>query len=224
MSYLYRSGTGRNNIAFTNTANSSTKYLRRTASSRNSIVWTTIPQGSTYNILNRTGTGRNNISWANLSIMSQTESLARGFYSIVSKYNGHLYRADDSLGIGGYNYYLNANIGINESGGYLYAYGGSGYDLGTLSTSLAFQRSTNYSLTADDKSTLEDNYVNSLHFTKVKITGYSSYSYINDVYISAIQVASIPLGSGSYKYIYSITFRSPNYSNNIKGAFEFYFR
>ena len=68
MSYLYRSGTGRNNIAFTNTANSSTKYLRRTASSRNSIVWTTIPSGSTYNILQRNGTGRNNILWSNLKI------------------------------------------------------------------------------------------------------------------------------------------------------------
>ena len=65
MSYLYRSGTGRNNIAFTNTANSSTKYLRRLGSGRTNINWYTIPQGSTYNILNRTGTGRNNIAWAN---------------------------------------------------------------------------------------------------------------------------------------------------------------
>ena len=68
MSYLYRTGNGRNNIAFTTTANSSTKYLRRTSSGRNNIVWTTIPQGSTYNILNRTGTGRNNIAWSNLYI------------------------------------------------------------------------------------------------------------------------------------------------------------
>ena len=70
MSYLYRTGNGRNNIAFTNTANSSTKYLRRTSTSRNSIVWTTIPQGSTYNILQRNGTGRNNILWSNLSIVN----------------------------------------------------------------------------------------------------------------------------------------------------------
>ena len=68
MSYLYRSGTGRNNIAFTNTANSSTKYLRRLGSGRTNINWTTIPAGSTYNILNRTGTGRNNIAWGNLNI------------------------------------------------------------------------------------------------------------------------------------------------------------
>ena len=68
MSYLYRTGNGRNNIAFTNTANSSTRYLRRTSTGRNNIAWTTIPQGSTYNILQRNGTGRNNILWSNLKI------------------------------------------------------------------------------------------------------------------------------------------------------------
>ena len=70
MSYLYRTGNGRNNIAYTNTANSSTKYLRRLGSGRTNINWYTIPQGSTYNILNRNGTGRNNILWANLKIAS----------------------------------------------------------------------------------------------------------------------------------------------------------
>ena len=68
MSYLYRTGNGRNNIAYTTTANSSTKYLRRLGSGRTNITWTTIPAGSTYNILNRNGTGRNNILWANLKI------------------------------------------------------------------------------------------------------------------------------------------------------------
>ena len=68
MSYLYRTGNGRNNIAWTTTSNSSTKYLRRTATGRNNIVWTTIPSGSTYNILQRNSTGRNNILWANLKI------------------------------------------------------------------------------------------------------------------------------------------------------------
>ena len=68
MSYLYRTGNGRNNIAFTNTANSSTKYLRRLGSGRTNINWYTIPAGSTYNILQRNGTGRNNILWSNLNI------------------------------------------------------------------------------------------------------------------------------------------------------------
>ena len=68
MSYLYRTGTGRNNIGYTTTVNSSTKYLRRTSTGRNNIAWSTIPAGSTYNILNRTGTSRNNIAWGNLNI------------------------------------------------------------------------------------------------------------------------------------------------------------
>ena len=68
MSYLYRTGNGRNNIAFTTTVNSSTKYLRRLGSGRTNINWYTIPAGSTYNILNRTGTGRNNIAWGNLYV------------------------------------------------------------------------------------------------------------------------------------------------------------
>ena len=72
MSYLYRTGTGRNNIAYTNTANSSTKYLRRLGNGRTNINWYTIPAGSTYNILQRNGTGRTNILWSNLNIPKPT--------------------------------------------------------------------------------------------------------------------------------------------------------
>ena len=73
MSYLYRTGNSRNNIAYTNTANSSTRYLRRLGSGRTNINWYTIPQGSTYNILQRNGTGRNNILWSNLKIASPSD-------------------------------------------------------------------------------------------------------------------------------------------------------
>ena len=75
MSYLYRTGNSRNNITFTTTANSSTKYLRRLGSGRTNINWYTIPQGSTYNILQRNGTGRNNILWSNLNIPKPAGSL-----------------------------------------------------------------------------------------------------------------------------------------------------
>ena len=68
MSYLYRTGNGRNNIAYTTTISTATKYLRRTSTGRNNITWTTIPAGPTYNILQRNGTGRNNILWANLTM------------------------------------------------------------------------------------------------------------------------------------------------------------
>ena len=70
MSYLIRTGNNRNNISWSTTENSTTRYLRRTSSGRNNVVWTTIPNGSTYNILQRNGTGKNNVLWANLSIIA----------------------------------------------------------------------------------------------------------------------------------------------------------
>ena len=90
MSYLYRTGNGRNNIAYTNTANSSTKYLRRTSTGRNNIVWTTIPSGSTYNILQRNGTGRNNVLWSNLTIELTNADRINLFVQAVSISNGNI--------------------------------------------------------------------------------------------------------------------------------------
>ena len=94
MSYLYRTGNGRNNIAFTTTANSSTKYLRRLGSGRTNINWYTIPQGSTYNILQRNGTGRNNILWSNLKIAGPndpiTQSNISGNFTLSSSANPHI--------------------------------------------------------------------------------------------------------------------------------------
>ena len=77
MSYLIRTGNGRNNISWSTTANTITRYLRRTSTGRNNITWTTIPQGSTYNILQRNGTGRNNILWSNLRIAGPTDPVTQ---------------------------------------------------------------------------------------------------------------------------------------------------
>ena len=123
MSYLYRSGTGRNNIAFTNTANSSTKYLRRLGSGRTNINWYTIPAGSTYNILQRNGTGRNNILWSNLKIQSTAETVVRLIYQAVSLGNGHITWSNDPN-----IHYYGCSVGINESEGYIYLYGGTWSD------------------------------------------------------------------------------------------------
>ena len=71
MSYLIRTGNSRNNIYWSTTANSSTKYLRRLSSGRNNVAWYTIPVGSKYNILQRNGTSRNDILWAELEIYKQ---------------------------------------------------------------------------------------------------------------------------------------------------------
>ena len=65
MSYLTRTGTGRNNIKWGGGKSTKAKYLRRTGTSRNSISWIDINSNGTYNVLERTSTGRNNIRWYN---------------------------------------------------------------------------------------------------------------------------------------------------------------
>ena len=65
MSYLIRTGTGRNNIKWGGGKSTKAKYLRRTGTSRNSISWIDISSNGTYNVLERTSTGRNNIRWYN---------------------------------------------------------------------------------------------------------------------------------------------------------------
>ena len=66
MSYLYRNGTGRNNILYGGNNTTSLNYLRRTGTSRNSIQWYTISSNGTYNILERYNTSRNSIRWNNI--------------------------------------------------------------------------------------------------------------------------------------------------------------
>ena len=73
MSYLYRNGTGRNNIVWGGGTTTSLNYLRRTGTSINSIQWYTISTSGTYNILNRISSGRNNIQWKNTVFNFKTE-------------------------------------------------------------------------------------------------------------------------------------------------------
>ena len=82
MSYLIRTGTGRNNISYGGGKSTKAKYLRRTGTGRTNISWIDINSNSTYNVrtniswidinsnstynvLERTSTGRNNIRWYN---------------------------------------------------------------------------------------------------------------------------------------------------------------
>ena len=65
MSYLIRTGTGRNNISYGGGKSTKAKYLRRTGTGRNNISWIDINSNGTYNVLERTSTGRNNIRWYN---------------------------------------------------------------------------------------------------------------------------------------------------------------
>ena len=65
MSYLIRTGTGRNNISYGGGKSTKAKYLRRTGTGRTNISWIDINSNGTYNVLERTNTGRNNIRWYN---------------------------------------------------------------------------------------------------------------------------------------------------------------
>ena len=111
MSYLIRNGNGRNNVAWSTTANSSTKYLRRTSSGRNNIVWTTIPSGSTYNILQRNGTGRNNVLWSNLTIELTNDDRINLLHQALT-YNGSKITMSDSPMTG---CYKDVSVNLNTS-------------------------------------------------------------------------------------------------------------
>ena len=65
MSYLIRTGTGRNNISYGGGKSTKAKYLRRTGTGRTNISWIDINSNGTYNVLERTGNSRNNIRWYN---------------------------------------------------------------------------------------------------------------------------------------------------------------
>ena len=65
MSYLIRTGNGRNNIAWGGSKSTKAKYLRRTGTGRANISWIDISSNGTYNVLERTSSGRNNIRWYN---------------------------------------------------------------------------------------------------------------------------------------------------------------
>lgn len=67
MSLLYRTGSGRNNIAWGGGSTSAATYLRRSGSGRNDCSYIWIGSNGTWNLLNRWGGGRNDINWGNVS-------------------------------------------------------------------------------------------------------------------------------------------------------------
>lgn len=76
MSWLRRTGTGRNNISWGGGSTTSGKYLKRTGNARNNIAYTQISSNGTHKLLERTGTGRNNIRWNNLTFSFGPSSMA----------------------------------------------------------------------------------------------------------------------------------------------------
>ena len=120
MSLLYRTGSGRNNIAWGGGTTAAATYLRRISNGRNDINYISISTSGTYNILNRTSTGRNNISWINttFSFLSFTGSSTK------------LYNYDDSY----MTYYGASGSSVVDRSYYIYEvesfnYLTNGYDI-----------------------------------------------------------------------------------------------
>ena len=76
MSWLRRTGTGRNNIAWGGGSTTSGNYLKRTGNGRNNVAYTQISSNGTHKLLERTDTGRNNIRWNNLTFSFGPSSMA----------------------------------------------------------------------------------------------------------------------------------------------------
>ena len=174
MSYLYRTGNGRNNIAFTTTANSSTKYLRRTSTGRNNIIWTTIPSGSTYNILQRNGTGRNNILWANLKMELTNDDKINLLYQALT-YNGSKITMSDSPMTG---CYKDVSI-VHNTSNRSFTLSGGWHD--TEYSSLSKWKIYSYDNYKSQVSNLY-NQIGKVYFTKAKALYNSSGNYVNAWY------------------------------------------
>ena len=112
MSLLYRTGAGRNNIAWGGGTSSAATYLRRISTGRNDISYISISTSGTYNILNRTSTGRNNIAWQNttFSFKTQEEINADTFFGYLNNAANYFMFKAISDYFGRYGYYSN-NIG-----------------------------------------------------------------------------------------------------------------
>ena len=211
MSYLIRTGTGRNNIAFTNTANSSTKYLRRTASGRTSIVWTTIPAGSTYNILNRTGTGRNNIAWANLNIPMPTGQpvTSSDLPDITARFSGGGRSVSNTFNYNGYAFkcsYKTTGGNINICNNDVSV---TGYDSAST-TNIARLCSISLQYIDFDNSTLMENTMPNVH----KATIYFNSSNWICYNLSFDSVYWPPSSSGSIRITFNVSNKNMSFAND----------
>ena len=76
MSYLIRTGTGRNDIEFGGGKEIEGNYLRRIGNSINTLIYTQITSNDTntsFMLLSRTSTGRNDIEWENVIMFNKSK-------------------------------------------------------------------------------------------------------------------------------------------------------
>ena len=73
MSWLMRTGTGRNNVSYGGGSTTKGQYLKRTANGRNNISYISISSNGTHKLLERYNTTRNGVRWNNLSFSFFTQ-------------------------------------------------------------------------------------------------------------------------------------------------------
>ena len=88
MSYLSRTGNSRNDIAFTDVIDQTTKYLNRTIMAQlNAIRWFAYDGMSDYaNVLKRDGEGRNDLHWEYIQLIDQQKLYLNNFLRFVYQY------------------------------------------------------------------------------------------------------------------------------------------
>ena len=115
MLYLYRTGNGRNNIAFRSTPNPPYSILQRTGTGRNNIKWLSKLQANgSYNILQRNGNGRNNILWSNIPGIGSNRTDISGASIDANGWNNssNIFRA--MVQIGDTAYLWDGDFGLNQ--------------------------------------------------------------------------------------------------------------
>ena len=136
MSWLRRTGNGRNNIAWGGGSTTTGNYLRRTGTSRNSIQWLNISSNGTYNILERTNnTNRNSIRWINTTFNFKSDYQIRVeemFAPVIE--NGYTFHMIVTEGSGISDQYKSTECKLNDTGS-SYTFTVIDYDTKTILTS-----------------------------------------------------------------------------------------
>ena len=206
MSLLYRTGNGRNNIAWGGSTSTAATYLRRISTGRNDISYISISSNGTYNILNRTSTGRNNISWINTTFNFGGDLTECPLHTI------NMGGAEYQILWGVSNTTNKFSVGSINRNGYTGIYRADwyrDYDASTNSITIYYQ---------NDKGQTAYNEI--LKYTKVTIAGTqnsgSSFSYTLTLYTSTNEGARISVGDGPSYDIISLNMR---YSGTNPGQY-----
>ena len=213
MSYLIRTGNGRNNIAWGGSTSTKAKYLRRTGTGRTNISWIDISSNGTYNVLERTGNSRNNIRWYNTQF--SFISFDQIFDDLDTAGSNNIYvfnslHSDNGGWIGGFQNVVYMNIYTIENKKYLITNSNRIYE---ATSNSGTSNSVQFRIDGGD---LTDNDVNNAinkfkQMTKITILLQTSPLYQNNYnFYRDIKIINITT-SGNHPWI-TIDFASSNFA------------